>query len=387
MDQLFLTKKRNLEVTVYSLTGNNTWKMVRMPERCLEKVHITMAFESGGWQVKDGGKVTLVPRTPKAEQSCDTPPLGDWQEVAGKKEEFSLSQLPPSNIDPVPSQMMELPFIHIDYREESAVAKVSFIFQPAPIVDEVLEELLEKFKTIILNLSQRPEMTLIMKVSLQQAATPAIRHAKRLIAFSQALGPSLFLIGRGLAVILKPRGLLGHALLNIVKMIQRAAPAPWPECIVPTEHQADEFLAALVPKPIPGISKPEAGVTVPLDNSPSGDGTSLVSQVEATAPTSQPGSQDGTSLVSQVEATAPTSQPGSQDKEKAMAPTPTDRRASPKVPPNETASHLPLADTTSRTSLEDLDAKEVVQNLEPELEDVSVQSNVFCACGPRYCRR
>jgi len=170
-------------------------------------------------------------------------------------------------------------------------------------------------------------------------------------------------------------------------MIQRAAPAPWPECIVPTEHQADEFLAALVPKPIPGISKPEAGVTVPLDNSPSGDGTSLVSQVEATAPTSQPGSQDGTSLVSQVEATAPTSQPGSQDKEKAMAPTPTDRRASPKVPPNETASHLPLADTTSRTSLEDLDAKEVVQNLEPELEDVSVQSNVFCACGPRYCRR
>lgn len=253
MSELYLVHEDG-RVQVYSRSAEGRWLMTRMPPHQIGKICIEMCHGPKGWQVKEDN-VKIVSTRPLAEQDPKQPPLGPWRGSEKEKPggawhgNWTLRDSKPDSPPLNPVKPVVTPFlsVHCNY-DEASCARVDVVFHNKPIVDKQLEEIFTTLKAAVEDMAKRPEMTMIMHVSLQDACVPSMRHVHRLIKFSNQIGDLLFLIGRGNAIVLKPSGFFGSALVGIIRMIQAAAPPPWPETIVPTSEEAEAFLKKLRPR-------------------------------------------------------------------------------------------------------------------------------------------
>eukprot|EP00931_Biecheleriopsis_adriatica_P082300 TRINITY_DN55731_c0_g1_i1.p1 TRINITY_DN55731_c0_g1~~TRINITY_DN55731_c0_g1_i1.p1 ORF type:complete len:371 (+),score=54.72 TRINITY_DN55731_c0_g1_i1:105-1217(+) len=182
-----------------------------------------------------------------------SPPRGKWT-VWGCP--FTLTDEMPRYVAISSPCTTEVPFASMHYREEGNVAYLELLMRNALITDDKLEECLAELRRILVNLARRPEMVLMIRSDGREtSAVPAWRQIRRFLSFiQQEVGTECVLVGRGSAIILVPSGFLGRALLGVVQFVQRILPAPYPQTIVPTEEEADKFLAELAA---------EARLTVP----------------------------------------------------------------------------------------------------------------------------
>eukprot|EP00930_Biecheleria_cincta_P023722 TRINITY_DN17084_c0_g1_i1.p1 TRINITY_DN17084_c0_g1~~TRINITY_DN17084_c0_g1_i1.p1 ORF type:complete len:392 (+),score=47.67 TRINITY_DN17084_c0_g1_i1:56-1231(+) len=253
MSELYLVHEDG-RVQVYSRSAEGGWLMTRMPPHQIGKIRIEMCHGPKGWHIKEDN-VKIVSTRPLAEQDPKQPPLGPWRGSEKTRPgdawhgNWTLRDSKPDSPPLNPVRPVVTPFlsVHCNY-DEASCARVDVVFHNRPIVDKQLEEIFTTLKEAVEDMARRPEMTMIMQVSLQDACVPSMRHVQRLIKFSNQIGDLLFLIGRGNAIVLKPSGFFGSALVSIIRMIQAAAPPPWPETIVPTIQEAEVFLTKLRPK-------------------------------------------------------------------------------------------------------------------------------------------
>lgn len=244
-------------VFTFSPAADGVWHFSRLStfqkNKGLEKfVLFYRGSETEGWVVQDqtAAKGEVIGQPSKelaARQRPEDPPLGDWQ-LWGVP--FRLAGYPPrqSALVPDPPWPLETPFATVNYSEEGPVARLEVKMHNVPIVDEVLEQVLARFAAILQNLAQRPEMVLFIRSDARNSAVPAVRHIKRFLGFVQENGSEFVLVGRGHAVVLSPKGILGNTLLAILRLVQRVFPAPWPEETVPTMDAAEDFIADLAKK-------------------------------------------------------------------------------------------------------------------------------------------
>mmetsp|Transcript_16712 Transcript_16712/g.36628 ORF Transcript_16712/g.36628 Transcript_16712/m.36628 type:complete len:372 (+) Transcript_16712:49-1164(+) len=247
MGDLYLIEHATKIVFTYSYTADGIWEMSRMPSCQREKVKMFLQRGPKGWVLQDfspgeKGAVFGFPATPLTEDP-DRPPLGSWKVWGGA---FTLSDAVP---EPPPSLIpfsFEVPFATLSYTEEGSIGRVRVTMRSAPISDGDLEDMLDKVKGLLLNLARRPGMVVFFSSDARSAHIPAMRHVWRFTSFIKEFGSEFFLVGRGDAIICNPTGFMGTAILQIVKMVYRILPPPWPACIVRTVEQGEEFIEQLV---------------------------------------------------------------------------------------------------------------------------------------------
>ncbi|CAJ1389730.1 unnamed protein product [Effrenium voratum] len=243
---LYLVHQKGGQVLIFT-QRNGTWRMTRMPPQQLAKVHIIMSYGHHGWTIKEGG-VKIQSQLPLADQDPLFPPLGTWHGSRAFAGDWTLQeekpQLPPlPRMEPIDTGSATMRVVE----EDSGLVRVDFGLHSQPLTDQVVEELMETMREGIREMARRPDATMLFTFTLQGAAIPAMRHVKRLISLSHEIGELLFLVARGSAMILRPQGFLGSAMVAIVRFVQTAAAAPWPETIVPTMEEAEAFLLTLRP--------------------------------------------------------------------------------------------------------------------------------------------
>lgn len=248
MGDLYFIEHPNKIVYIYSPTSDGAWQLSRLSPSQKNKVIYVLLWlardDTGGWVLQDqspGAKGAIIGFPgPGVKEEPSYPPLGPWH-VGG----FCFTLADRSPVCPpldVPFSI-QVPFATLDYKEDGNIARVEIKMHKCGIADEVLEDLLGKFEGLLLNLARRPHMVMMIFADAEEAAVPSFRHVKRFLNFVQENGPELFLVGRATAIVLRPRGILGATLISIIKMVQRLLPSPWPEAIVPTKQEADDFLA------------------------------------------------------------------------------------------------------------------------------------------------
>jgi len=160
----------------------------------------------------------------------------------GSADECTLTDREPEHFDAVDPGMLSSPFADITVADLGDVVRVEAALTRTPATDATFEALLAKFKEMLLMLVRRPRVILMVQLSMQDAAVPAMRHVKQFINF---VGDNAFatdLLIRGVVVVLKPQGMSGYALQNIVKMVLRVLPPPWQTAILPTPQDSAAFL-------------------------------------------------------------------------------------------------------------------------------------------------
>eukprot|EP00434_Breviolum_minutum_P035972 symbB.v1.2.031860.t1/scaffold3580.1/size53821/4 len=169
-----------------------------------------------------------------------SPPRGMWT-VWGCP--FVLSDTMPQK-DAIPSPFtFEVPFAKMHFREEGRLGYLDIDVFNAAIEDESLDEILQALRKVLVNLAQRPEMVLLLRTDARSAPMPSMRHVRKFLAFIQKeVGTECVLVGRGSAIVLVPSTFLGMAVLRLVQLVQRMLPAPYPQAIVASLEEADEFL-------------------------------------------------------------------------------------------------------------------------------------------------
>jgi len=182
--------------------------------------------------------------TSQATQDARCPPMGIWR-LWGSQ--FTLTNCKPRHMPLDFSALfpLQVPFATLHYYEENCIARLEVTMHNEPISDDTFEYVLSRFKGLIQNLAQRPEMILFIRSDARNSALPATRHIKRFLAFVQDNGSEFVLVGRGNAIVLRSRGFIGSSLAAIVRFVQRFFPSPWPETTVSTMEEAEEFLAGL----------------------------------------------------------------------------------------------------------------------------------------------
>lgn len=257
MAVLFLVDDVDRSIFTFSPLGDGTWHFSRIStfhrENQKEKFVIRQVPLEGEirWVVEDqtGGKARIIGTTKEPGngpmyQGRPSPVRGRWK-LWGCP--FTLTDMmrhePPLECP----FSAEVPFASMHYREEGTVAYLQVTMRPNPITDETLEELLDVMRKILVNLARRPEMVLLIRSDGRNtSSSPAWKHVRRFLAFiQQEVGTETVLVGRGSAIILVPSGLLSRALIGIVQFVQRILPAPYPQTIVSSTEEADQFLAEL----------------------------------------------------------------------------------------------------------------------------------------------
>mmetsp|Transcript_8631 Transcript_8631/g.26588 ORF Transcript_8631/g.26588 Transcript_8631/m.26588 type:complete len:364 (+) Transcript_8631:76-1167(+) len=242
-------------VFTFSATSEGTWRFSRLSPfqraKDLEKFVIVYRREeqSGTWVIQDqtaGAKGEVVGKPGDIEDGQDPtrPPLGSWTVWHGS---FTLTNRKPvcKSLEQDCPFPIEVPFASIHYSEDGSIARLEVKMHSEPIGDEVLEQVLQKFRTVVVNLAQRPEAVLFIRADARNSAVPALHHVRRFLSFVQENGTEFVLVGRGAAFVLKPRGILGNALLSVLQLVQRLFPSPWPERTVSSMEEAEEFLSCL----------------------------------------------------------------------------------------------------------------------------------------------
>mmetsp|Transcript_51070 Transcript_51070/g.145794 ORF Transcript_51070/g.145794 Transcript_51070/m.145794 type:complete len:424 (-) Transcript_51070:159-1430(-) len=253
MHDLYFIRRSDEAVWVYSACGEGRWRRSRMAPCQTSKVRHMLLRGPKGWMVQDqspgkhaGGSCIAVPSasasTAEAAQgSGSLPPLGLWRS-ADSKCEFTLSDRCPE-CPPIESPMLlEASFATLRFAERGSSSRLEVRFANKSITDERLELVFTKARELLLNLARRPDMTLLVLWDLRDAGVPGMRHVRKFMAFAKEMGDLLDLFVRGNAIVLKPTGLAGSAMVSIIRMLQRILQAAWPECIVPTIEEADRFL-------------------------------------------------------------------------------------------------------------------------------------------------
>lgn len=138
---------------------------------------------------------------------------------------------------------IEEPFLRLTLTRQGPASRLEVKMLNRPITDEGLDNIMVWAKTLLIELARRPEMTMMVVTDMTEAGVPAMRHVKRFMAWAKENGDLMNFSIRGNAIVLKPSGFVGHALVNIIKMVQRLLQATWPETLVPTVEEADKFLA------------------------------------------------------------------------------------------------------------------------------------------------
>jgi len=265
MAQLYLLENSSKIVFTYSAVGDGTWRFSRLADCQRAKNAFVMRFKStdtgstspssspspSGWVLEDwatssneriGFPYVSLDQPRSQEQSRHSPPLGRWI-VWGMN--FTLTLTMPTAAPLGSPQSLEVPFATLQYAEEGRVARLEITMHAEPITDDTIEEVLRKMKAILVNLASRPEMVLLIRTDGSDAAVPAMKHVKRYLAFVQENGAEFVLVGRGCAIVLKGRSLIGSTVIGIYKMVQRLLPSPWPETTVSSLEEADAYLAGL----------------------------------------------------------------------------------------------------------------------------------------------
>lgn len=249
MATLYLVHQTCGQVMTFTEAGDNTWHMTRLPSQQAAKVHIIMSFGRHGWHIKEGG-VKIQASTLLAEQDPRVPPLGAWEGVSSGIAwtghwtlQAEKPELPALEMISMASKSFTLETLTL----EDHVVRVDLRMHREALSDQDVENCIETIRHGVKELAMRPEYTLLFSFQLQDAAIPAMRHVKRLVALSHEIGHLLFLVARGSAIILRPHGFLGAAMVAIVRFVQSHAAAPWPETIVRSMAEANDFLLAQRP--------------------------------------------------------------------------------------------------------------------------------------------
>lgn len=263
--RLFFVSFYSKIVFTYSAEGDGTWRFSRLSACQRPKNVFVLVYrpaenkvgdktvEVDGWVIQDrtptltGSERRELIGCPAGsiqnlEQNSAFPLLGPWTiwgsffELTDRMPEHAPLDFPPA---------ADLPFLGIEYSEDGNIARLDIEVRSAAIEDESFEQVLRIFHIVLENLAQRPRMVLLIRADARNAAVPAMRHIRRYLAFIQENGSEFILVGRGNAIVLKPRTVLGMTLVSIVRMVQKLFPPPWPEVILPTMEQGEAFLADL----------------------------------------------------------------------------------------------------------------------------------------------
>eukprot|EP00933_Yihiella_yeosuensis_P044674 TRINITY_DN3993_c0_g1_i1.p1 TRINITY_DN3993_c0_g1~~TRINITY_DN3993_c0_g1_i1.p1 ORF type:complete len:439 (-),score=77.58 TRINITY_DN3993_c0_g1_i1:180-1496(-) len=282
LTKLFLVHNESQRIHVYSQVRAGEWQMTRIPQiQAGKSAKILMTRGSNGWQITEGN-VKIVSRTPLSKQDCLYPPLGLWKSVDREKRggawhgEWTLCdsrpEVPPLKLP----RSLDTSFLSLSCRllEETRTAQMVMVnidFHRSRIEDQQLEDVFAAMKEVIEDMAARPEVSLQMRVSLEDMPIPSMRHVKRLISFAGEVGDLLFLLGRGNAIVFKSSGFWGGALVNVIRLLQAASPPPWPEVIVSSKEEADAFLEeirAACPKDLAEESVPPQPTSLNADIAP-----------------------------------------------------------------------------------------------------------------------
>mmetsp|Transcript_90719 Transcript_90719/g.270763 ORF Transcript_90719/g.270763 Transcript_90719/m.270763 type:complete len:370 (+) Transcript_90719:112-1221(+) len=290
-------------VFIFSPEEEGHWRFSRLSSfqknKGLEK--FVMLYRSSeqaeGWCVQDqtaskGAVIGHPGKELQAVQRREFPPLGQWL-LWGVC--FTLDTSPPRPPPPIsePPFPLTVPFATVHYSEEGSVARLEVEMHSAPIVDEALEDVLGRLAALMRNLAQRPEMVLFIRSDARRALVPAVRHIKRFLGFVQENGSEFVLVGRGHAIVLSGKGILGSTLCAVLRLVQRVFPAPWPESTVSTMEAAEEFLSDLARAELTAPAAPVAKAvysTPPDTREPSEDRGA--SREQAAADAGVPGTAD-----------------------------------------------------------------------------------------------
>mmetsp|Transcript_84383 Transcript_84383/g.261020 ORF Transcript_84383/g.261020 Transcript_84383/m.261020 type:complete len:420 (+) Transcript_84383:106-1365(+) len=248
MPTLYLIDCSDGAVRVLSEYGQDRWLSSRWSPLFLKSRRHVLLRGPEGWRLQDQspgpgyGRCLLLPAGGGAGSS---PPLGAWRSADGKCE-FILSDRC-SECPPLQKVEAEEGFVSMTYVEKGDTSRLDIKLKKGSITDDRLERVLSRSKEVLISLARRPQMTLMMTFDLQEAAVPSMKYVRRFIAFAQETGDILSLVVRGNAMIVKPTGIVGNAFVSIIKMMQRILQADWPETIVPSMDEANQFLARLRP--------------------------------------------------------------------------------------------------------------------------------------------
>jgi hypothetical protein len=256
MSDLFLVRRPTDAVLLLRPLGNGTWDFCRRPPVERKKAKNTLRFGADGWALVDDtsgqpGAILYRPVDGATTQDADRPPLGPWRRMPPSKgesgEECTLTDAEPAYTKIGDPNMLQAPFADISVADTGDIVRIEAALKRTPVTDDSFDILLKRFKELILGLVRRPRVILMLHLSMQDAAVPSMRHVKQFMNF---VGENSWVIGmlvRGVAIVLKPQGYSGYALLNIVKMVLRLLPAPWQTGILPTNEEGRAFLDGLVP--------------------------------------------------------------------------------------------------------------------------------------------
>lgn len=252
---LYLQCLFDKNVFIYTAVGDGTWRFSRHSSCQSGKNVFVLLYrpsadgQEAGWELQDHSVTAVGPKSktigtpnPPATQDPSRPPLGPWR-VWGVT--FMLTDCVPEHPPPTAPFQREFPFARINYLEEGSAARLNITMLQTAIEDDVFEDVLAQMKHLLRNLASRPHMILFIRSDAQDCPVPNLRHVRRYLAFIQENGTEFVLAGRGHAVIVRPRTLLGSTLIGIIKMVQRLLPPPWEEVIVPTTEEAETFLRSL----------------------------------------------------------------------------------------------------------------------------------------------
>lgn len=301
MRDLFLVRRSDDVIFIYCPVRTNMWRGSWMPTSVRDKIEVVIEYLAPGdrlsvnhsassisidghmqtrrsarrkpskegvqtWDGREGwvvrhcipgaakggmkGSILLVPDSEVDAQNPDSPPMGLWRKPDSRDSEHILmerSSFSADRIAPTPPFAIEMPFCKMQYSErEGGLARLDITPCKVSIDDKGAEDLMARFKEILLGLARRPGMRIHIVLYAENAAVPAMRHVKKLLKWaSEEASELLFLTVRGFVTILRPKGFTGMALIQVLQFIQKVAPAPWPETVLGTVEEADAFLAGL----------------------------------------------------------------------------------------------------------------------------------------------
>mmetsp|Transcript_68613 Transcript_68613/g.127981 ORF Transcript_68613/g.127981 Transcript_68613/m.127981 type:complete len:293 (+) Transcript_68613:143-1021(+) len=271
MCELFFVESRTSVVWTFSYDGDRVWRFSRMSP-CQTSKHILLLSNPSeqanneGWAVRDYSpnvsKRGCIVGTPHPmDHVSELPPCGAWT-LWGRHfwlQEEVACVAPPQAIFP-----LDASFAHMTYKEDGDIAFLNIKIKPVIIQDDHLERVLSQMREVLAHLARQPTKVLFLHADAQDARVPCMRHIRRFLAFVQENGPEYFLVVRGSAIVIQPRGFLGQALIRTVKMVQAVFPSPWPERILPSVTEADSWLEQLAgeyhpsPEPTPTAAAPES---------------------------------------------------------------------------------------------------------------------------------
>mmetsp|Transcript_90686 Transcript_90686/g.256908 ORF Transcript_90686/g.256908 Transcript_90686/m.256908 type:complete len:356 (+) Transcript_90686:142-1209(+) len=236
-------------VFTYTSAGDGTFRFTRLAP-CQQPKYVFVFFrrshdEEKGWVLQDRtpGQHMEIIGTPCTTEDTRSPPVGPWK-VRGHSFTLTYAMPDPPPLSDAPLSL-EVPFASMRFAEAGFVARLEVTMKEAPITDDALEVALDRLRSILRNLAQRPQMVLFFSADARSSAVPAVRHIRRYLDFIKENGVEFVLVGRGCAIILRPTSFLGQTLIGIYKMVQRLLPSPWEERVVSSPGAAEAFLGKL----------------------------------------------------------------------------------------------------------------------------------------------